>query len=188
VQIVIDPKISPSFHRDFPEFVPAVQELGLCIHCTGGKRVNGMPVYWLDGTYQLTGYDHDKEGRPFTKEVATRHISKLLADISEGRAQVASETFEVRFERIVEGVMTLNLRYKNFCSFRHPSGDEGTIFYRGEPVSAWVRFWPDTAREVARAENVMLAQLPDALRTSFANNGAMFNGRTALTQRETTRG
>lgn len=164
-------KISRQFIRDFPEFVSMVKALDLYLKCDGGKRVSGMPVYWLDGQYQLTGYKFDQHGNPFTREIAATHINKILLEICEGRADVADETLEQRFERIVDGLKTIELRRGNFCCYRHPSGDHGSILCtRGEPVIASVYLWSDS-RPIAETNWVMSNHVSEVLRASFANGG-----------------
>lgn len=171
-------KISRSFKRDFPEAVPMVEALGLRVKSTPGKRVNGMPTYWLEGTYQLTGYKTRREdGGLFTKADAAEHIRSTLQEIADGRAEVAAESREQRFGRLIDGMRTLELKYRNFCSYRHPSGDEGTILFRGDPVTAWVRFWEERDKPVAHAEDVPIAQLYAMLNASFANGGKTISGR-----------
>lgn len=169
-------KISRSFKRDFPEAVPLVMALDLRVKADRGARVNGMPTYWLDGQYQLTGYKTAQGGAPFTKEMAAAHIQKVLKEIADGRAEVATESRDQRFARIIDGMRSIELRHRHFCSYRHPSGDNGTILFNGDPVTAWVRLW-DEPGHVAHAEDVPIEQIYAVLNASFSNGGKTISGR-----------
>jgi hypothetical protein len=163
------PVISPSFRKLFPHAAECAAELGLYITSGGGKRVNGLPTFWMEGTYQLTGFKTKADGSPFTKDDAAEHIQKLLEQITAGRVETEGESREQRFARLIDGMRALEPRFKTFATYRHPSGDEGTILFLGDPVTAWVRFWDQG--QVAHAENVPLTQLYAVLNASFANGG-----------------
>lgn len=167
-------RISHPFRKAFPEAAEMADALGLTIRAQPGKPVNGMPTYWLDGTYQLTGYRVNKDGSAFTREDAAKYMRELLEGIAEGRAEVARETRETRFERIINGMKTIPQRYRMFCVYQHQSGDSGTIFPR-QRVDAWVYFW-DEPHQIARATDVEPADIYSALRTSFLNGGKAVSG------------
>jgi len=168
-------KISRAFKRDFPEAVPMVEKLGLTVRADSGRRVNDMPTYWLDGIYQLTGYRTNQFGLPFTKAMAAALIEKRLKEIAEGRAEVAAQTREQRFRHLVEEMRTIELKYRNFCTYRHPSGDEGVILDMAS-ATGWVRLW-DEEKEIAHAEDWPIGQLFLALEKSFASGGTTVSGR-----------
>jgi hypothetical protein len=168
-----------SFRREFPEFVADITALGLRVTASPGRRVNGLPTFWLDGHYQLTGYETNADGLAFTGEDAAKHIEQIVQDINAGRAEVAAETREQRFVRVIDGMKTIELRSRFFCGYRHPSGDHGSIFYRhGCPVDAWVGFWNE--KHVASVRDMPLDRLYDALNASFSRGGESVSGKTFL--------
>lgn len=163
-------KISRSFKQEFPEAVPLVEALGLRVQLQPGKRVNDMPTYWLEGTYQLTGYRTAKGGVPFTKEMAREHIQTVLKEIADGRAEIANESREQRFARVIAGMKTIEFQHRMFCEYRHPSGDSGTVFWYDGPRSASVHLHGESGA-AAQVEYIPLAKMYEALSESFARGG-----------------
>lgn len=191
IRIIKKPKtndlICRAFKRDFPELVPQAEEIGLRITRREVPRVNGMPVLWLDDTYQLTGYEIVKGGRRFTMDDAREHIQKTFNNIMIGREEIAGKSREWRFQNVIAGMKTVKLQYNMFCSYRHFGGDTGTIFYRGSPVSgAWVTLWNDPVGKhhyAAEVRDVDTYELYGALAESFAAGGAVVAGRRDMSKR-----
>ena len=171
-------KICRGFRRDFPDLVGAINSInGIVQAHPGRKKVGEMPTYFLNGDYQLTGYKFDKDGNPFTMDVARAHIQKTVTRITDGRSEVKCLTREQRFSHIVEKMKAIELRRNTFCTYCHPSGDKGTIMDIDIMYTGWVLFW-DEEKDAAHAEDFLLYELWEALNDSFTQGGKTISTRT----------
>lgn len=119
--------ISRAFKQDFPEFVERAQSIGVHIRL-GGKR-NGQRVYWLDGYLQLTGYERNQDGSPFTYEDALQKIDRVLTDIEDDRRAIAGMSEGERFARVMAEFARMVPQYRMIGDVRLPAGDKGHCFF-----------------------------------------------------------
>lgn len=123
-------RISRSFKRDFPEFVERAEALGVRIKLVASrKRGVRRDVYWLDGYRQLTGYDTNKDGSPFARSDAARHIDRVLTDMAEDLAAAAAMTEDERFARVMAKTRQIKPQYRMLGECRFPNGDGAGIFF-----------------------------------------------------------
>ena len=121
--------ICRSFRQDFPQFVERAEALGVKITLGEGRRNGRERVFWLDGYRQLTGYTINSEGCRFTLDDAERHIDKVLTDIEEDRAAIASMSIADRFARVMTEFRQMKSRYRMIGEVRMPSGDRGHVWF-----------------------------------------------------------
>lgn len=168
------PQMSPAFKRDFPEFVERAEALGVRIQPSPSRRRGKPAVYWLDGYRQLTGYDTNADRSLFTHEDAVRHIDKVLTEIEEGRAEIATMTVESRFQRVIAEFRKMPPQYRMIGEVRLPSGDGGHVWFMADYRGA-ARLYG--IGEVAKAEvkwrqgispAQQMAEFCDRLADSFA--------------------
>jgi len=119
--------ISRGFRQDFPEFVERAQNLGVRIRLE--RKRNGPRVYWLDGYLQLTGYERNQDGSPFTYEDAVRNIDKALTDIEDDRRSIADMSEDERFARVMAEFARMVPQYRRIGEVRLPAGDKGHCFF-----------------------------------------------------------
>ena len=118
--------ISRAFKQDFPEFVDRVKALGVRISLSPNRYCR---VYWLDGYKQLTGYDTNSDGSPFTRADATRNIDKTLTDIEEDRRAIEAMTQDERFARVLAAFRKMKPQPRMIGEVRLAGGDGGGVFF-----------------------------------------------------------
>ncbi len=121
--------ICRSFRHDFPEFVARAEALGVHITLSSGRRNGHDRVFWLDGYKQLTGYTHNSDGSPFTRDDAARNIDKMLTRIEEDRAATAELSIPDRFARVMTEFRQMVPQYRMIGEVRQPNGDRGHCFF-----------------------------------------------------------
>jgi hypothetical protein len=124
-----DNPICRSFRQDFPEFVARAEALGVHITLSSGRRKGHDRVFWLDGYKQLTGYTHNSDSSPFTRDDAARNIDKMLTRIEEDRAATAELSIPDRFARVMAEFRQMVPRYRMIGEVRQPNGDRGHCFF-----------------------------------------------------------
>jgi hypothetical protein len=124
-----DSPICRSFRQDFPEFVARAEALGVHITLSSGRRNGHDRVFWLDGYKQLTGYTHNSDNSPFTREDAARNIDKVLTQIEEDRAATAELSIPDRFARVMAEFRQMVPQYRMIGEVRQPNGDRGHCFF-----------------------------------------------------------
>ena len=124
--------ICRSFRQDFPQFVERAEALGVKISLGEGRRNGRERVFWLDGYKQLTGYSINSEGCRFTLDDAERHIDKVLTDIEEDRAAIASMSIADRFARVMTEFRQMESRYRMIGEVRMPGGDRGHVWFMSD--------------------------------------------------------
>lgn len=123
------PKLCRSFRQDFPQFVERAVALGVTISLGEGRRNGRERVFWLDGYKQLTGYTTRSDGSPFTLEDAARNIDKVLSEIEEDRAAIATMSVDERFARVMAELRQMKPQYRMIGEVRMPCGDRAHVFF-----------------------------------------------------------
>ena len=124
--------IARSFRQDFPEFVARAEALGAKISLGEGRRNGRDRVFWLDGYRQLTGYTTRRDGSRFTHEDAVRNIDRVLTEIEEDRAAIASLSVPERFARVMAELRKMTPQYRMIGEVRMPCGDRAHCFFMAD--------------------------------------------------------
>lgn len=172
--------ICRSFRKDFPEFVARAEALGVSIALSEARRKGKHDrVFWLDGYRQLSGYTTRKDGEPFTRDDAAKHIDKVLTEIENDRSLVEALTADDRFARVMAEFRKIKPQYRMIGEVRLPNGDAGHCFFMadyeggvalfgiGEVARAKAK-WAKEARDVEQLERFC-----DALEADYARRKAL---------------
>lgn len=166
--------ICRSFRQDFPEFVVRAEALGVGIALSEGRRNGRDRVFWLDGYRQLSGYTTRKDGQPFTRDDAAKHIDRVLTAIENDRQLVEALTADDRFARVMAEFRKIKPQYRMIGEVRLPNGDHGHCFFMadyeggvslfgiGEVARAKAK-WSKETRDVGQLERFC-----DALKADYA--------------------
>ena len=127
-----DNLICRSFRQDFPQFVERAETLGVRISLSQGRKKGHDRVFWLDGYRQLTGYTTRRDGSPFTRADAEKHIDKVLTGIEEDRAAAADMSIADRFARVIDEFRKIKPQYRMIGEVRQPNGDRGHCFFMAD--------------------------------------------------------
>lgn len=167
--------ICRSFRKDFPEFVARAEALGVSIALSEARRKGKHDrVFWLDGYRQLSGYTTRKDGEPFTRDDAAKHIDKVLTEIENDRQLVECLTADDRFARVMAEFRKIKPQYRMIGEVRLPNGDSGHCFFMADYEGGVSLFG---IGEVARAkvpwsreaqDTSQLARFCDALEADYA--------------------
>lgn len=91
--------------------------------------------FWLDGRVQLTGFEIDGDGKRMTTADNDDVAAKRLTQWEEGRRELQNESLFVRFERLMAEAIKLPRQFHCFSVYRHPGGDEASVFSDGSQVA-----------------------------------------------------
>lgn len=161
--------ICRSFRQDFPQFVERAEALGVKISLGEGRRNGRERVFWLDGYKQLTGYTINSEGCRFTLDDAERHIDKVLTDIEEDRAAIASMSIADRFARVMTEFREMKSRYRMIGEVRMPGGDRGHVWFMSDYEGAVdLRGFGTVAKAKVAHGADQMARFCDMLEADFA--------------------
>ena len=125
--MMIKNKLPKKFVEQFPKATKVAARNDADITCR-------QKSFWLDKTVQLTGFKINSDKKSMTQADNDDVAEKRLLQWEQGLAELKAESLRTRFERCVSEAVKLPLQWKCFSVFRHPGGDQASVFSDGTQI------------------------------------------------------